>query len=41
MTGCNYCYLNLDDEERCAICGAPYIRVFPYDRCIREDDTEK
>ena len=41
MTGCNYCYLDDNNEERCMICEAPYIRVFPYNRCIREDGTEK
>ena len=41
MTGCSFCYLDEEDEERCVVCEAPYIRVFPYNRCTREDGTEK
>ena len=41
MRGCNYCKLNDDNEEECAICEASYIRIYPYDRCVREDGTQK
>ena len=39
MRGCSYCELNDDNEERCVICEASYITIYPYDRCVREDGT--
>ena len=39
MTGCSYCKLNNDNEEECAVCEASHIKIYPYDRCVREDGT--
>ena len=39
ITGCSYCTSNNDNEERCGICQASYIMIYPYNRCVKEDGT--
>lgn len=34
------CYLDKSNEEACAVCEPSYVRVYPYNSCIKEEKID-